>query len=289
MESKTSSPASFPISVCGGKTAYFAVGLECAAKAGLTGRGIIVSGAGKNTKKVKGSVSHILRELNHGGGVKVEINSNIPAGFGLGEVEAAQVSASFAAAAAVAKKDGGVYELRVDKFMSEQFLVVSGKLFGRAEILDIIGKTGEFGRLAVSTYGGFVVCDGGKILRRGEMETLGAALSLPKKPLAKKTTLFGQELEIAWDEALKGNLYTAMKLSALIGGDCKRVEEMMKKKALSVAATAEGAVAGLYRGKQPKGAIPVQNKGVVLLEKPKKIIKTEEFLKLKGEQEFTLL
>jgi shikimate kinase len=288
MEAKASSPATLPIVESGAKTAYFALDLECEAKAALGGRGVEVSGAGKSSKSVKDAVSAVLRELGYKGGVRVKIMSSIPAGFGLGEEETMQVSAAFAAASSVAKKEGGIYELRIDKFMSEQFLIVRGRLFGRAEILDIIGKTGAFGRLSASAYGGFVVCDGAEIMRRGEMETLGAVLSLPKKPAKAGKDSFAFERKLAWEEALKGNLYTAMGVNALTGGDRGRIEDAAKK-ALAVSATAEGAVAGLYRGRQPKNAVLTQNKGVAILEKPKKIVKTEEFLKLKGKQKFTLL
>jgi len=237
-------------------------------------------------------VDSVLSAIGYSSGMRVRVESDLPRNFGLGALWAHQVAASFAAAASAAKTDGGAYDLRVDKFMKERFLRYKDRLFGRNEILNIIaGAGGKFGRLAASTFGGFVVCNSNVIVRRGEMEDLGVRFLFPKKAVkSKKNDLFGVEGELAWGEALRGNLYTAMRLNALIEGDRVKVEGELKNGALSVSTTPKGLVAGLYRGnKKPKDSVGVDNTGVVIEGKPKKIVKTTEFLRMKGDQEFTLL
>ncbi|MBU4201701.1 MAG: hypothetical protein KKB85_00950, partial [Candidatus Altiarchaeota archaeon] len=145
----------------------------------------------------------------------------------------------------------------------------------------------SFARLCASLFGGFFVTEGKKILRRGEMENLQAVVLASKGGNLKPAT------DIAWQEALKGNLYQAMRLNSSLSGNDDVMQKMLGKGALTVA-TSGNSVIGLVRGKKAtkiSGKIKtrISNIEARVLQKPRKILRINEFMRLKGEQEFYFL
>lgn len=239
-------------------------------------------------------------------GLKIEVESDIPPSAGLGDREAVSTATVMAVAGALAKKHGSVNELRIDKYMKEQFLIINGKVVDKKKLIDLCIKPGlEFDRVSASFYGGFIVSDNRKrmILRRGEMENLSIVLLTPKEkemidPIELK--LFSNELEIMWDEALKGNLYTAMKLNTLFY-KTRAVKDMLTAGSLTASVSFpsvialvrdEDRISGVEESVRNKGSVSVTkvcNEKARVLGKPKKIVKIKEFLELKGSEEFHLL
>jgi len=136
--------------------ASYAISLEAAASAKLLEkkRGI----TGRISSEQKRLAGNILKALGcEGLGLSITLESGIPPKAGLGEDEAASVAIALAVSGAVAKKHGSVNELRIDKYVREQYMVVGEKLVDKKKLLDLC--PGEFDRLFVSLYGGFSVCD----------------------------------------------------------------------------------------------------------------------------------
>ncbi|RLI86694.1 MAG: hypothetical protein DRO76_03445 [Candidatus Altiarchaeales archaeon] len=258
------------------------------------------------TPIIKNIAENTLNLFGYDYGLEIEVESEIPSSVGLGDSEAISTATIMAVAGALAKKHGSVNELRIDKYMSEQFLIIDDKVVDKKRLIDLCTDLSmEFDRTCASFYGGFVISDNKKreILRRGEMESLHAVILIPKEKMRidlDEIKLFQNEIEIMWDEALKGNLYSAMKLNTLIYGD-KIAREMLKKGSLSVTVSFPSIIA-LVRDERKVGDVgnsvkregavltrKMNNEGARVMVKPKKIVKIKEFLKLKGDEEFHLL
>lgn len=258
------------------------------------------------TPLVKNIVKNTLNLFGYDYGLEIEVESEIPTSVGLGDREAISAATIMAVTGALAKKHGSVNELRIDKYVSEQFLVVDGRVVDKKRLIDISTNLGmEFDRACASFYGGFVISDNkkGEILRRGEMESIYAVILIPKEKMRidlNEIKLFQNEIEIIWNEALKGNLYSAMKLNTLIYGD-KIAKKMLKNGSLTATISFPSIIA-LVRDESKikkvedsirrEGTIltrKVSNEGARVMGKPKKIVKIREFLELKGDEEFHLL
>ncbi|MEA3254698.1 MAG: hypothetical protein U9Q22_02565 [Candidatus Altiarchaeota archaeon] len=265
-------------------------------------------------KELTGDVDPLVEEIardtlnlfGYDYGLKIEVESEIPPSAGLGNPEAVSAATVTAVAGALAKKHGSVNELRIDKYMKEQFLIINNKVVDKKKLIDLCVKPGlEFDRVSASFYGGFIVSNNrrGEILRRGEMENLSVVLLTLKKEEGidpDELRLFSNELEIMWDEALKGNLYTAMKLNTLLYKNSV-VKEMLKAGSLTASVSFPSVIALVRDEDRIRGVEEsVRNKGVVrvtkvcnekarILGKSKRIFKIKEFLKLKGGDEFQLL
>ncbi len=270
------------------KSSAFALDLRVKAKAVPSGgkaisfRGYRVSGG------IKNSVEKAKNFLGIEYGIKLELESDIPPKVGLGENEAIAVASSLALAGLAAERKGSIMALQIDKFLRTQIVVIDDKILDKKKLLNAIYVPGmNFARLSASLFGGFFVAERGDILRRGGMEGFDAVILVPKK---KKTT---PPLDIAWQEALKGNLYQAMRLNSSLCGNNDLMGRMIKKGALTVA-TSENSVIGLSRGKSIRMSgksikTKTSNEEARILQKPKKILRVREFMKLKGKQEFYFL
>ena len=265
-----------------------------------------------NSKEIKGKITPEIKKLakdtlnflgykNYGLSIKIE--SAIPANSGLGEKEASYVAVVLSVAAAISKRHGAVNELKIDKYVKEQYMLVGEKLIDKKKLIDLC--TGEFDRVFTSFYGGFAVCDNRKkeVLRRGEMETMWAIVATPKKKesLDKDLMLlYRHEAELIWDEALKGNLYVAMRLNSLLYGD-KNAPKMLRAGALT-AHTSYPSTIALSRDEKKNPSIEkavkkdaktyivkIANNQAAALVKPRRIVKGREFVEKKGKSEYYFL
>ncbi len=283
MTSESVSYATGIIASCNEKDSAFALGLEIRARAVPSrGKGISFKGC-KVSKSAKNSVEKAKKFLKIKGGILIEIDNGIPPKSGLGGNEAIAV----AAALALAAEKGRVMELQLDKFLRTQVFETGDGFVNKKDLVETMAVPGmSFARLCASLFGGFFVTDGENILRRGEMENLQAVV------LAGKGGNLNPATDIAWQEALKGNLYQAMRLNSSLCGNDGLMQKMLDKGALTVA-TSGNSVIGLVRGKKSKisGKIKtrISNSEARVLQKPKKILRINEFMRLKGEQEFYFL
>jgi shikimate kinase len=248
-------------------------------------------------KKIKGKIPLDLKKLAKNTlkffgydkkyGLEIKVKGEIPP-EGLGKREAISIALIFAISGAIAKKHGSINELKIDKYLKEQFLIIDEKVVDKEKLVELCiltNKKLKFERIAASFYGGFVVTDNEKkeILRRGEMEE-GLFLVMRKLKKKSKTEenakFFEHELEQAWNEALKGNLYEAMKLNSLIHSH-EETRKMLKKGAITTSFSPPYLI-GIFRDK--KGDLNIINQGVKILQKPKKIYKTKEFLELERDK-----
>lgn len=241
---------------------------------------------GTQRQIARNTVKKVLKLFNKDYGVKVVIESDIPAKVGLGEKEAVSVATALATVGAIAKKDGAIMLLRIDKYLDEQFYIVDKKIVNRLEIAKIC--EGRFDRVCASLFGGFSVTDNSDILRRGEMENLDVSVFSQK--MQKVPSLLDTDMQSAWQETLKGNLYTAIKMNALIQGQMGAVEKRINAGALTVGVTKDSVYALTRKGKvRSRIAAHVMNEPSKVISKPKRIAKIRKFLELKGEQEYYFL
>ncbi|MFC2154069.1 hypothetical protein ACFLRC_01120 [Candidatus Altiarchaeota archaeon] len=287
----------FPV----GKKAAFSMDLETKVtiKEGKKGKGVVVKGkCGKTAKAVSSQVlksfKSKLKDLN------ISVSSQIPADGGLGFEESVAAATSLATVCFIA--GGRTYEFLVDKFLRRQFVAVDKRAVLPEELLTLCMKAEpklSFARLCSSFYGGFVVVDERKkdVLRRGEMEENLKPVVIPlKSKTSKSTTSLSAGCEVAFQEALKGNLYTAMDLySGLSFPDKKLLDEMKSKEPIAVVYSKPDLIP-LFRGKKVKHGlkgkaieIPVNNKQAHILAKPKKILRINEFLEMKPEGQWRWL
>ncbi len=285
-----------------GKSASYALGLETVASVQIL----------ENAREIRGKIDPELKKLakdilNLLGykkyGLSIKIEPKMPVKSGLGENEAASVAVALAVAGSVAKKHGAVNELKIDKYVKEQYMVVGERLVDKKKLLDLC--PGEYDRVFTSFYGGFAVCDNRKkeVLRRGEMETMQAVIATPRKP--EKTEkdrmlLYRHEADMIWDEALKGNLYVAMRLNTLLYAD-KTAPKMLRAGAITAHTSYPSTVALTRDEKKTKAienavkkeaktfVVKAANNQAAALVKPRRIVKSREFVEKKGQSDYYFL
>ena len=239
---------------------------------------------------------HVVREtLNFFGeksGCNISIISELSPKKGLGFDESVASSIMLSLVGALAKKKGTVYELRIDKYVREQVLEVDGLFVDFIELIRHLASDKlRFDRMFCSLYGGFILADNNqkKLLRRGGMESFYAAVCYGR-PCETKNDLFKCEAQLVWDEALKGNLYSASKLYSMFFSR-KRLEQALSKGAQTACVNREGTTVSLCRDKKTAEKISklvymTANNKAHVNRKPHRIIKVNEFLQLKGEKKY---
>jgi len=281
-----------------GKSAVFAIDLSVDIAVKLVNdRDIIFSD--KSFHKFKDIVKKTLDYFGYGDGCNIDIKTKIPENSGLGFKEAVASAIILGISGAISSKNGSILELKIDKYMKEQIMEVNGKL---VNIFDLIRKISDddvrFDRLFASYFGGFIVADNikKKILRRGEMESLYVSLIIPKRIRMdehefKPELLFKNEAEVIFTEALKGNLYTAMKLNGLLY-DKELIKKALSLGAITATVNRNGVLIALSRDKKTAERISdnlvfrVANKKAIVKRKPMRVIRVNEFLKIKGKDKF---
>jgi shikimate kinase len=283
------------------KSASFALDLEVRISAEII-RGNKIKGNAPDY--VKDLAKKTLKYLGYAKyGLQIKIDSKIPQKAGLGELEANSVATILAVSGTIARKHGSANELKIDVHTRHQFILIGNKLIDKTKLLALC--PGEYDRLFASLNGGFVVADNREkeIIRRGEMETMSFVAALPKKaPKLDKDIqqLYRHERDLIFEECCKGNLYGAMRLNTLLYRDETAVK--MLRRGAPIAVTTYPTTIGITRDpKKIKDITKAAAKGNRVITglvgntesriatKPKKIVKTKEFLEIKGDTEYYLL
>jgi len=185
-------------------------------------------------KCLRKSVDKVFEKFGCDYSVEVDFTSDVPNGLGF---KCSLInSAVLASIGFVAKKSGQILnsfvfkDLRDDKYSKDKILKIDGRFISDSEIfgvcLDVVKElnfTSEcpIEDLNASFFGGFYVADNNvnKILRFGGNESLHAFVLLPDN-INKKNSfvkhILKNELDVAFNETLKGNLYLATNLNSLI-------------------------------------------------------------------------
>jgi len=244
-----------------GKGAAFGIGLWTKATVELNKTGkidaVITDHPKEDTKLLELCVKKTLSHFKIRGGAKIITESNIPIARGLKSSSTAANAAVLATVGAIAKGYGEIQEERLGKIRSEQVIEINGKIVTPVEIINIgvdaaidakVTITGAFDDASASFLSGFVVTDNKerKILRQGDMENLDVLIFVPERKTytknfkVKSTRVIANEVEIAWNEALKGNLYTALTLNGLLYSSALKENTKITLEALRAGAIASG-------------------------------------------------
>lgn len=279
------------------KSAAFALDMKTTATASLREDGKIISKEA-TAKDVAGKV---LALLGYSCGVEVTLKTEIPKKKGFGEDEAAAVATALAVSGAVAKKFGTINELKIDIHMRDQFMIIEEKLFNKRKLIDLCSEGRRADRVYTSFYGGFAVSENGRILRHGEMEMASMVILAPKK-IEKigddDMSIFADELDIIFSQALSGNLNTAMNMNATL--IAKRMALVaLKAGAMAVSSAKEGGLVAINRDEKKAEGIAdaLKRYGSIITKKaanahakiiinPKRIYRINEFIALKGDQPY---
>ena len=249
-----------------GKGAAFGIGLETKVRVDLMESGdisVVMSGLEEDPKLVKLCVKKVLETLRFDYGATVTTESNIPIARGLKSSSVVANAAVLATFGALAKKHGRITGLRINKHETRQQLEINRSVVQPDLILKLgieaakeagVTITGALDDAAAAFYGGFVVTDNtqNKILRKGDLESCDVLIFVPsEKSYTKdfdvaKAKLFAREIDLIWNEALKGDLYTAMTLNGLVYS-----ATLEQSNEVAMAALKEGAIAAGLSGTGP--------------------------------------
>jgi shikimate kinase len=280
-----------------GKSAAFALDMKTTASASLREDGKIIA----KDATAKEVVEKVLALLGYSCGVEVTLKTEIPKNKGFGEDAAAAVATALAVSGAVAKKFGTINELKIDIHTRDQFMIIEEKLFNKKKLVDLCSEGMRADRVYASFYGGFAISENGRILRHGEMEMASMVILAPKKveKLGEDDMMvLGDELDIIFQQALSGNLNTAMNMNATLLAK-KMALKMLKAGAMAVSAAKEGGLVAINRDEKKAEEIAdalkldgsiitkkASNSHAKIIINPKRIYKINEFMALKGDQPY---
>lgn len=221
-----------------GKGAGFGIDLETKATVKLNDSGKftgkIKEAPVENTKLIELCAKKVLEYFGLDYGAEIITESNIPIARGLKSSSTAANAVVLATAGAIARgKHGRIKKIRVVKGVLEQQIFINNQLIVPDLLVNLgveaaieakVTITGAYDDASASFLGGFVVTDNvnRKILRSGDFENLNVLIFVPEEKTythevnVERMKLLSREVNIAWDEALKGNLYTAMTLNGVI-------------------------------------------------------------------------
>lgn len=226
-----------------GKGAAFGIGLKTKAVVELNDSGEftarIKDHPDESAKLIESCARKVIEHFGLKYGAGIETESDIPVARGLKSSSTAANSVVLATADAILKAGDEIQ-------FNDQLLINLGV---DAAIEAGVTITGAFDDASASYFGGFVVTDNEKreVLRSGEMESsLKVLLFVPWKKTytaevdKDRTKILAREIEIAWDEALKGNLHTAMTLNGILYSAIFRQDAEIALSAISAGAIAAG-------------------------------------------------
>ena len=194
----------------------------------------IIGNPDENTNLMKCCARRVLDYFKKDYGVDIKTESNIPIAVGLKSSSTAANASVLAIVGAIARENGQIKEVRLDKNTREQKITIDDKEVTPETLINLgvdaafdakVTITGAFDDASASFLGGFTVTDNlkRKILRSGDMESLDVTVLIPKTKKeysgsfdTKRIKLFEREMSVIWNEALRGNLYTAMTLNGLL-------------------------------------------------------------------------
>ncbi len=245
-----------------GKGAGFGIGLETKATVKLNDSGNITGkikeAPDEDTKLIELCAKKVFEHFGVNYGAEIETESNIPIARGLKSSSTAANAVVLAAAGAIARAGHGkIKEVRVSKNVTEQQVFINNRLIDIELLINLgvdaaieakVTITGAFDDASASFLGGFVVTDNvkRKILRCGDFENLNVLIFVPEEKAytikvdVGKMKLLSREVNIAWDEALSGNLYTAMTLNGMLYCATTKNNTEIPLEALNAGAIAAG-------------------------------------------------
>ncbi len=244
-----------------GRGSAFGIDLETKATVELNNSGRITSrirnAPGEDRGLMELCTRHVMDYFGVDYGIKIETESNIPIAKGLKSSSVAANAVVLATVDAVLRENPG---FRKPGDLSIINLGVDAAVDARVTI------TGAFDDASAAYFGGYVVTDNVKreILRAGEMEPYRVLLFIPEgrvytiKVDVNRTKLLEREVLIAWEEALKGNIYPAMNLNGVLYSTTLNQDPNIALSALKAGALASGlcgtgpAVAALVRDNPDK-------------------------------------
>lgn len=244
-----------------GRGSAFGIDLETKATVELNNSGRITSrirnAPGEDRGLMELCARHVMDYFGVDYGIKIETESNIPIAKGLKSSSVAANAVVLATVDAVLRENPG---FRKPGDLEIINLGVDAAVDARVTI------TGAFDDASAAYFGGYVVTDNVKreILRAGEMEPYRVLLFIPEgrvytiKVDVNRTKLLEREVLIAWEEALKGNIYPAMNLNGVLYSTTLNQDPNIALSALKAGALASGmcgtgpAVAALVRDNPDK-------------------------------------
>jgi shikimate kinase len=231
-----------------GRGAAFGISLETRAHVRLNEKSTFtacIEGCGdEDTTLIRLCAKKVLRYFKLDYGADIVTESNIPIAAGLKSSSTAANAVCLATLAAIRKEhkaalsDGKLIDLAVDAALEAKVTV-----------------TGAYDDACASYFGGYVVTDNAKrrILKKGRMpEDLKVLIYVPDKKSytskvdVKKTKILAAEVSLAWKQALKGNLYSAMNVNGLLYSAALGYDA-----GIPLAALEAGAIAAGLSGKGP--------------------------------------
>ncbi len=185
------------------------------------------------TTLVKYCAQNTLKKFNVQKGAKIIIESDIPTASGLKSSSALANVVCLATLGAIAKIKGRIRKKKIIKGHYTQQIEIEGKEVTLEEIVNIgvdaafkakTTVTGAYDDATAAIYGGFTLTDNlnRKLVHRGEMEDLKVVVYSPDKKSysgkvdLKKHKAFAKEVDMIWNQALAGQLYSAITLNGLV-------------------------------------------------------------------------
>lgn len=215
---------------------------------------------GEDTKLIENCAKRVFRYFDVYYGADIETESEIPIAKGMKSSSAAANSVVLATIGAIMKeksvlipRDDTIINLGVDAAIDSNVTI-----------------TGAFDDASASYFGGFVITDNEKraIIKRGKMESLNVLMFIPDEKIytkdvdVRRTKLLKEEIEITWKEALRGNIFGAMKINGIL------YSSLLKQNSeIALAALESGAIAAGLCGTGPAVAALVRENPEQIKEK----------------------
>jgi len=179
----------------------------------------------------------VERTLNEFGmeyeGASVNTQMDIPQAMGLKSSSIAANCITLATVGAIAREKGFVRQKRLNKFRQKQLISIENVEIDDERIINLgidaafdanVTKTGAIDDASASFFGGYSLTQNleRKIVQRGEMEELDVLIYLPGEKIfsgsidVQAVKMFAKEVDMLWDAAKTGNIYSAITLNGLI-------------------------------------------------------------------------
>jgi shikimate kinase len=202
-------------------------------------------------------VKGALKKFGLRSGASVEIDSGIPTAAGLKSSSALANAVSLATVGAIALEKGSITEKKIVKGYRKQVIEVEGNAVDLIDVVNIgvdaafkakTTVTGAFDDATASMLGGYTLTDNTNrvLVHHGELEELKAVVYVPKqksysgKVDLKRLKAVAKEVDLVWNQALAGRVYTAITLNGLIHSMVFGYDPSVAYKALEAGAIASG-------------------------------------------------
>jgi shikimate kinase len=200
---------------------------------------ICESDRGVDTSLMELCVKKVLHKFDIDTGVRVKTYSDLPVASGLSSSSATSNAVTQAAVLALSKEYGSDYHMSDSEILN---LAIDASLEAGVTI------TGAFDDASASFFGGLTVTDNmnRKILKKQDMEEQNILIYMPdKKSLTAQSDVLKMKLlspyvKLAFDQALKGDIYKALTLNGLLYCAALEFNPNIALDALSAGAIAAG-------------------------------------------------